>query len=59
MFGDIYPKYKGKSNWYIQEDEISVTTNLTILSQNLCCKQRKQDRVIDASFRLHGEFYAE
>ena len=25
----------------------------------ICCKQRKQDIIIDASFRLHGEFYAE
>ena len=35
-----------------------LATNLTILSQNLCCKQRKEDRVINVSFRLHGEFYA-
>ena len=25
----------------------------------ICCKQKKQDRVIDASFILHGEFYPE
>ena len=43
---------------YVQ-DEILGTTILTVLSQNLCCKQRKQDGVIDASFRLYGEFQAE
>ena len=37
----------------------SVTTKLTVLCQNVCCKYRKQDRVIDTSFRLRGEFYTE
>ena len=35
----------------------SVTTKLTILCQSFCCKYRKEHRVIDTSFRLHGEFY--
>ena len=34
-------------------------TNLTVLSQNLCCKKGQQDRIVDASFSLSGEFYAE
>ena len=34
-------------------------TKLTLLSQNLCFKQRKQDTVIDAILRFHGEFQAE
>ena len=36
-----------------------VATKLIILSQNLCCKLRKQHTAIDTSFKLHGEFYTE
>ena len=33
------------------EDEISATTKLAVLSQNLCRRKSKQHRVTDASFR--------
>ena len=49
----------GKITDKFWEDEIMAITQLTILSQNLCCKQKKQHRVIDASFRLHGKLQAE
>ena len=57
----MYPtKYMGKTtDMYVCEIEILAATKPTILSQNLCCKQRKQNRVIDTSFRLHGKLQAE
>ena len=42
-----------KNNWYVWQAEISAATKPTVLSQNLCCKQRS---VIDASFTLRGDF---
>ena len=38
---------------------IKHANKFTVLTPNLRCKNRKQYRVIDTSFRLHGEFYAE
>ena len=35
------------------------TTKLNVLSQNLCCKQRKHDNIINASFKLHNELYGD
>ena len=49
----------GNNNRYIWVDKISATIKITVLSQNLCCMQRKQDRVIDTSFKFHGKYYAE
>ena len=52
VFGDIYPtEYMGKQMIHLG-GEISATTKLVFLSQKLCCRQSKQHRVIDTSFRL-------
>ena len=61
VFGDIYStKYMGKStDTYIWDVEILAAKKFNILSQNLCCKYRKQHRIVDASFRFLGEFYIE
>ena len=60
MFVDIYSKkYMEQTTEMIGRMKFWLPQNVTIiLSQNLCCKQRKQDRIIDASFRFHDEFYA-
>ena len=48
----------GKTTDRFGKMKFQLPQNLS-LSQNLCCKQRKKDRVIDASFRLYGEFQVE
>ena len=35
---------------------ILAATKSNILTQNLCCRKGKQDRVIDATFGHHGDF---
>ena len=58
MYGDIYPmKIWEKQLICLASQNYAI--KLTILSQNLCCRQSKQYRVIDASFRLYGGFWAE
>ena len=63
MFGDIYPmKYMEKATDTFKRMKFQLSQVLPSLNQNLRSKQRKQDIlyvVIDTSFRLHGEFYAE
>ena len=57
MFGDIYPtKCMGKTSDMFGRMKFRLPQNIPLQVKT---KQRKQDRVIDASLRLHGEFQAE